>query len=165
MSIPSSAKGTVVSIYLPGIEAASVAPEKTPATISHHSGTALIVEDEHMVMEINSTIVEKLGYQVLEARTGKEAVEIAQTYEGRIDFALLDVILPDMSGSQIYPELKKARPDLKVIVCSGFSLDGPARQILNDGAETFLSKPFSVAALSSTLDEIFNKTHKGFSDL
>ena len=158
-------KGTVVSIFLPGIKAAAAAPEKIPATISHHSGTALIVEDEHMVMEINRTIVEKLGYQVLEARTGKEAVEIAQTYKGRIDFALLDVILPDMSGSQIYPELKKLRPDLKVIVCSGFSLDGPARQMLNDGAETFLSKPFSVAALSSTLDDIFKKSHKGFSEL
>ena len=158
-------KGTVVSIFLPGIKAAVTVPEKTPASISHHSGTALIVEDEHMVMEINRTIVEKLGYHVLEARTGKEAVEIAQTYKGRIDFALLDVILPDMSGSQIYPELKKLRPDLKVIVCSGFSLDGPARQMLNDGAETFLSKPFSVAALSSTLDDIFKKSHKGFSEL
>jgi CheY-like chemotaxis protein len=104
--------------------------------------------------------VEKLGYTVLEARTGKEAIQVAQDYDGQIDFALLDVILPDMSGSQIYPELKKLRPDLKVIVCSGFSLDGPARQILNDGAETFLPKPFSVAALSSTLDDIFKTSRK-----
>lgn len=152
--------GTTVSIYLPGVEAGEPVEQPKPAEISLHSGTALIVEDEHLVMEVNRAIVEKLGYTVLEARTGKEAIQVAQDYDGQIDFALLDVILPDMSGSQIYPELKKLRPYLKVIVCSGFSLDGPARQILNDGAETFLSKPFSVAALSSTLDDIFKPAIK-----
>lgn len=148
-------QGTTVSIFLPGIQRIETVAAKALPTLATRSGTALIVEDEHLVMEINRAIVERLGYQVLEARTGKEAVTMAQTYQGKIDFALLDVILPDMAGNQIYPLLIKARPDLKVIVCSGFSLDGPAREILNDGAERFLSKPFSVAALSSALDDIF----------
>jgi signal transduction histidine kinase/ActR/RegA family two-component response regulator len=148
-------RGTTVSIYLPGIERIETAAAKPPQALATRSGTALIIEDEHLVMEINRAIVKRLGYHVLEARTGKEAVHLAQTYAGKIDFALLDVILPDMAGNQIYPLLIKARPGLKVIVCSGFSLDGPAREILNEGAERFLSKPFSVAALSSALDEIF----------
>jgi CheY-like chemotaxis protein len=112
------------------------------------------VEDEHLVMEVNRSIVEKLGYQVLEAKSGIEAVRIAEEYEGQIDFALLDVILPDMDGSLIYPKLMAARPDLKVLVCSGFSLDGPAREILDSGAESFIQKPFTVAALSAILKKI-----------
>ena len=113
-----------------------------------------MVEDEHLVMEVNRAIIEKLGYHVLEAKSGKEAVRIAEQYEGRIDFALLDVILPDMDGSLIYPKLMAARPDLTVVVCSGYSLDGPARDILDNGAESFIQKPFTVAALSAVLKRV-----------
>ncbi|RJQ65631.1 MAG: PAS domain S-box protein [Desulfobacteraceae bacterium] len=147
-------QGTTVSVYLPRARWAQPVPEQQPRLRSRRSGTALIIEDEQLVMEVNRAIVEKLGYQVLEAKTGKEALHIARTYEGHIDFALLDVILPDTSGNQIYPKLKEILPQLKVIVCSGFTLDGPAREILNAGAESFLPKPFTVAALSSALDEI-----------
>jgi len=147
-------KGTVVSIYLPVARPARAENPKVRALPVHRSGTALIVEDEHLVMEVNRAIVEKLGYHVLEAKSGKEALLIAQTYPGTIDFVLLDIILPDMSGNQIYPKLKERLPHIKVIVCSGFTLDGPAREILNAGAQSFLPKPFTVAALSAALDEI-----------
>ena len=88
-----------------------------------------------------------------------EAIEIAGQYEGEIDFAMLDVILPDMDGSMIYPKLKEHRPELKVVVCSGFALDGPARQILESGAQSYIQKPFTVAALSAVLKKIFNQNH------
>jgi PAS domain S-box-containing protein len=154
-------KGTTVSIYLKGAESARTAPEETAPSNVPANGTALIVEDEHLVMEVNRAIVEKLGYQVLEARSGEEAVKIAKSYEGRIDFVLLDVILPDMDGSHIYPQLIEARPGLKVIVCSGFALDGPARQILESGAESFVQKPFTMAALSTVLKKIFKEDDNG----
>jgi CheY-like chemotaxis protein len=154
-------KGTTVSIYLKGAESARSAPKETAPSIVSANGTALIVEDEHLVMEVNRAIVEKLGYQVLEARSGEEAVKIAKSYEGRIDFVLLDVILPDMDGSHFYPQLIEARPGLKVIVCSGFALDGPARQILESGAESFVQKPFTMAALSTVLKKIFKEDDNG----
>ncbi len=148
-------KGTEVSIYLPAVTP-RVEIAEVPATYQAQSkGTALVVEDEQLVMEVNHALVKKMGYQVIEARSGDEAIRIARTHEGKIDFALLDVILPDMDGSRIYPELMAARPDLKVIVCSGFALDGPARQILDSGAESFIQKPFTVAALSAIIDKIF----------
>lgn len=149
--------GAVVSIYLPGAMVPREEAEKRSAQQVQRTGTALIVEDEHLVMEVNRAIVEKLGYRVLEAKSGREALHIARTYKGQIDFALLDVILPDMGGNQIYPKLMELLPQLKVIVCSGFTLDGPAREILNAGAQRFLPKPFSVAVLSKALDDIFNK--------
>lgn len=149
--------GTTVSIYLKGTKSKPIVAEKVEAFEIQRSGTALIVEDEHLVMEVNRAIVEKLGYHVLEARTGEKAIKLAESYEGRIDFVLLDVILPDMDGSHIYPQLVEARPGIKVIVCSGFALDGPARQILESGAESFVQKPFTMAALSAVLKKIFNE--------
>ncbi|MDA8138808.1 MAG: response regulator [Desulfobacteraceae bacterium] len=150
----SPGQGTTITVYLPGARLGPQIMGKQPAYGVHGVGTALIVEDEHLVMEVNRAIVEKLGYRVLEARSGREALHIARTFQGTIDFVLLDVILPDMGGNQIYPMLKEILPHIKVVVCSGFTLDGPAREIINAGAESFLPKPFTVAALSSTLDKI-----------
>jgi PAS domain S-box-containing protein len=147
-------RGTTVSIYLPGTKASESVAETVELYTPRRAGTALIVEDEYLVMEVNHAIIQKLGYQIVEAKTGKEAVAIARQYEGRIDFCLLDVILPDMDGSLIYPRLKEARPDMKVVVCSGFALDGPASEILESGAESFIQKPFTVAALSAVLKKI-----------
>ena len=150
-------QGTTVSIYLPGTEFKEQVSEKVEPYIAQKHGTALIVEDEHLVMEVNRALVEKLGYQVLEAKSGKEAIEITAQYEGDIEFALLDVILPDMDGSLIYPRIMEKRPNLKVVVCSGFALDGPARNILESGAQSFIQKPFTVAALSAVLRKIFDE--------
>jgi signal transduction histidine kinase/CheY-like chemotaxis protein len=149
--------GTTVSIYLKGAKSKPRIAEKIEAFEVQRSGTALIVEDEHLVLEVNRAIVEKLGYNVLEARSGEEAIALAKSHKGRIDFVLLDVILPDMDGSRIYPRLVEVRPDIKVIVCSGFALDGPARLILESGAESFVQKPFTMAALSAVLKKIFNE--------
>ena len=151
-------QGSTISIYLPGTQASEAVAETAEPYVARRTGTALIVEDEHLVMEVNHAIIEKLGYQVLEAKTGKEALAIAKNYDGRIDFTLLDVILPDMDASVIYPELMTARPEMKVIVCSGFALDGPASEMLDAGAESFIQKPFTVAALSAVLKKIFKDT-------
>jgi two-component system cell cycle sensor histidine kinase/response regulator CckA len=148
-------RGTTVSIYLPGTKPVEAVTEPAVVYTPQKTGTALIVEDEHLVMEVNRAIVEKLGYRVLEAKTGKEALAIAENYDGKIDFTLLDVILPDMDGGLIYPKLKQARPDVKVVVCSGFALDGPASEMLEAGAQSFIQKPFTMAALSAVLNKIF----------
>ncbi len=81
-------------------------------------------------------------------------ISIAKTFDGRIDLALLDIKLPDMEGGKVYPLIMAARPDLKVIVCSGYSIDGPAREIVNAGAQGFLQKPFSVIALSEKVKAV-----------
>ena len=81
-------------------------------------------------------------------------ISIAKTFDGRIDLALLDIKLQDMEGGKVYPLIMAARPDLKVIVCSGYSIDGPAREIVNAGAQGFLQKPFSVIALSEKVKAV-----------
>ena len=118
------------------------------------TGTILVIEDEEPVMKVSRIILEKMGYSVLEARTGQEAVDVVKTFDGHIDLALLDILMPDMNGNDIYPLIMEARPDLKVIVFSGYSIDGPAREILNAGAEDFIQKPFKMADLSEKLKKI-----------
>ena len=147
-------KGTVVRIFLPLIEDRIEKPTKTTLEPIKGTGTVLVIEDEEMVMDVNRALLEKLGYRVLGAKTGKEAVNIAKTFNGDIDLAILDIILPDMEGGAIYPLIMKARPNLKVIVCSGYSIDGPAQEILDSGAQDFIQKPFTVTEISEKLKTV-----------
>ena len=149
-------KGTIVRIFLPAVETPIKVPEKSkiePITIKG-TGTILVIEDEQIVMDATRMLLEKLGYRVLGAKTGKEAIEIVKTFDADIDLALLDILMPDMRGNAIYPFLMEARPNLKVIVFSGYSIDGPAQQILDAGAQDFLQKPFTIAAISEKLKKI-----------
>ncbi|KKL21823.1 hypothetical protein LCGC14_2441590, partial [marine sediment metagenome] len=120
-------KGTVVRIYLPAIEAEKKVKKEIitepKLDIAEGEGTVLIIEDEEMVMNVTRAVLVRLGYHILEAKTGKEAIEIAKTFDGQIDLALLDIKLPDIQGDKVYPLIMKARPNLKVIVCSGYSID------------------------------------------
>ncbi len=149
-------KGTVVRIYLPAVEAKEEAKAvKQPKTeIAKGEGTILVIEDEESLVYMFRQILEKLGYRVLVAETGKEAVALAKTFDGQIDLALLDIKLPDMDGGRVYPLIMEARPGLKVIVCSGYSIHGPAQDILDAGAEGFIQKPFSIAPFAEKLKEV-----------
>jgi len=147
-------KGTIVRIYLPAAEVEVKELKKPKVVAPKSTGTLLAVEDEEIVMDVNRAMLERLGYRVLEAKTGKEAIEIAKTFDGDIDLALLDIVLPDMNAKDLYSLMMEARPNLKVLVCSGYSIDGPAQDILDAGAEGFLQKPFSVSTLSEKLRKV-----------
>ena len=114
-----------------------------------------MIEDEDVVIEVTQVMLEMLGYRVMVAKTGKDAIHIAETFDGQIDLALLDIKLPDIDGRNLYPLIMKARPNLKVIVFSGYAIEGPAQKILDAGAQNFLQKPFSIATLSEKLKEVF----------
>jgi len=149
-------KGTIIRIYLRAIKAEEIKKEaivEYATEMPKGEGTILIIEDEEMVMNVIRAVLERLGYRMLEAKTGREAVEIAKTFDGDIDLALLDIKLPDIRGDKVYPLIMKARPNLKVIVCSGYSID-TARGILDAGAQDFIQKPFSVEKLSKKLKEV-----------
>jgi len=148
-------RGTKIQIYLPAIEIEVEKPKKTKAEATAGTGTILMIEDEDVVIEVTQEMLEMLGYRVMVAKTGKDAIHIAETFDGQIDLALLDIKLPDIDGRNLYPLIMKARSNLKVIVFSGYSIDGPAREILDAGAQDFIQKPFSIATLSEKLKEVF----------
>ena len=149
-------KGTTVQIYLPAMEREKEVKEakKPKIDLPKGTGTILMIEDEEMIMNVTHKILERFGYRFLGARNGKEAIDIAKTFDGDIDLALLDIKLPDMDGGKIYPLIKEARPDMKVIVCSGYAIDGPVQEILDEGAEGFIQKPFTLREISRELKKV-----------
>lgn len=147
-------KGTVVRIYLPAVEDKPKEIVKPKTELARGTGTILIIEDQEQVMDVTRTILKRLGYNVLTAGTGMEGVNIGRSYDGDIDLAIIDIYLSDMRGDVIYKLLMKARRNLKVIISSGYAFDGPAQEILNAGAQTFMQKPFKLAALSEKVKNV-----------
>ncbi|SPD76055.1 conserved hypothetical protein [uncultured Desulfobacterium sp.] len=153
-------KGTTVLIYLPAFKDVEIKKEEEKIRLEKGSGTILLIEDEDLVLDVCGAMLKNLNYFVLEAKTGAEAISIAKSFEGEIDLALLDIDLPDMDGGSLYPFLKEARKNLKVIVCSGYNLDGPVQEIIEAGAQGFIQKPFNFGALSKKLKEILGTDKK-----
>ncbi|GAF79734.1 unnamed protein product, partial [marine sediment metagenome] len=147
-------KGTVVRIYLPAVKVEVKEKERPKIKPAKGTGTILVIEDEDIVIDVICAMVERLGYRVLLARTGKEAVSIAKSFDADIDLAILDILLPDLPAKEVYTGIMEARPNLKVIVCSGYAIDGPPEEILDAGAQDFIQKPFSYATLSEKLKEV-----------
>lgn len=119
--------------------------------------TVLVIDDEERVRTTIQSLIEKLGYRVLGADSAGAALEQARTFDGNIDLALLDIKLPDMEGGNLYPLIKQLRPDMKVIICSGYSLDVHVEQILKGGADGFLQKPFALKTIADKIKEVLEE--------
>lgn len=143
-----------VNIYFPASESNQTTPETENTEQPEDKRTALVIEDEETEVGITRAVLEKLGYHVLEVKSGMEAVNLARTFEGEIDLVFLDIVLPDMGGEEIYSLLMEARPDMKLIVCSEYANDGLVKRLLDAGVQAFIQKPFTAATVSETLDEI-----------
>jgi PAS domain S-box-containing protein len=150
-------KGTAVSIFLPATEPGKKKEKEPPAELVRGWGTILVIDDEEMIVNMSRMILEELGYRVIGARSGREAVDLAKSFDGEIDLAILDFGLPDTSALRAYRLLKEARPNLKTLLCSGYAIGDPIQEILDAGADGFIQKPFSIAGLSEKLKEILDK--------
>lgn len=111
-------KGTVCHVYLSAVEVQEKEAKEQKTELARGTGTILVVQGQEGVMNTTRAILERLGYCVLGANSGMEAINIAKTFDGDIDLAILDIQLPDMRGKSAYTFIKEARPNLKVIVCS-----------------------------------------------
>ncbi len=146
--------GTRISIYLPAIEERGKTAKRDGPAFVRDAGVILLIEDEEMVRDVCCAFPEKMGYQVLKTNTGRGTMDTVEAFEGEIDLALLDMVLPGMGGKEIYRRLMEARPGLKVIVYSGFSVDGPVQEILDLGAQGFIQKPFTFERLGKKVAEV-----------
>ena len=116
----------------------------------------MIIDDEEMILEIGTTLLEELGYTVLKARDGGEALTIFQKDRERIDLVVLDMIMPGMGGSEVFKKLKEINRDIKVLLSSGYSNDGEASELMSRGCDGFIQKPFSIATFSRIIREILD---------
>jgi PAS domain S-box-containing protein len=147
-------RGTTFIIYLP-VSADESEKKLQPAAGSFGGdATILIVDDEKVVLEVGAKILKRLGYDVLEAGNGHHAIEIYKANADRIDLVILDVIMPGLSGAETFDELKRINPNVKVLLSSGYSMDGQAKRIMARGCDGFIQKPFNLQALADKLNEL-----------
>jgi CheY-like chemotaxis protein len=150
--------GANFSIYLPASEKVVEKLSESSDPIIEGSGTILLVDDEAMVLDVGGQMVNKLGYMVLTAKGGKEAIDLYQANKDKIDMVILDMIMPDMGGGESYDRLKEINPEIKVLLSSGYTIDGQAKQILERGCNGFIQKPFTLKELSKKIRKTFDST-------
>jgi PAS domain S-box-containing protein len=146
-------RGTVFSIYLPASDKPVVPEGKTtPKAVRGHE-TILLIDDEEVVLTVTRELLENLGYRVLPADNGQEGISLFRDQQQEISLVILDMIMPDIKGSEIFSQLREIDPGVKVLLSSGYSIDGQATQLIEKGCRAFIQKPYTVSELSQKVRE------------
>jgi PAS domain S-box-containing protein len=147
-------QGATFLLYLPSTDGVPNASPPSPTALQHGRGTVMVVDDEPMVLKVCARLVEKMGYEVLSASGGRQAVELLRQHGSRVALVILDMVMPDMSGPETFRALRALAPGLKVLLSSGYSVEGEAQELLSKGCSGFLQKPFDGPTLSARLREL-----------
>jgi PAS domain S-box-containing protein len=147
-------KGSTFHIFLPVSEKEVEKDKELKKCVENGTGNVLLIDDEEMIIDVGRKMIETLGYNVITANNGKDAIDVYKNCGNDIDIVILDMIMPDMGGKETYSYLKKINPDLKVLLSSGYSIDGQAEKIMEQGCNGFIQKPFSLTDLSQKLKEL-----------
>ncbi|MDD3148095.1 MAG: response regulator, partial [Candidatus Riflebacteria bacterium] len=145
--------GTSFRLLLPLALDETEIPESNSREFLRGKGRILIVDDEPMMRTIASEVLSELGYEILLAENGRQAVSVFSENAESVSLVILDMIMPEMNGKECFLELKKIRPDLRVIVSSGFTHDKDIEQMRDAGAGWFINKPFRLADLSKIVHD------------
>jgi PAS domain S-box-containing protein len=149
-------EGTTFNIYLPASDRPVTAARPRPDAVAVGTETILLVDDEETVLVVSGKMLEKLGYQVLIARSGNEALEQYRQHRDRVAMVILDLIMPGGGGGEIYDRLREVNPGVRVLLSSGYSLNGEARAIVERGCRGFIQKPFNLKDLSQRVREVLD---------
>jgi PAS domain S-box-containing protein len=141
-------KGSVFYVYLPATDQKSFAALQPSRRPEGGVGTILLVDDEETVLDVTARMIERLGYTVLTASSGGEAIEHFRQNADQVSLVILDMIMPNMGGGEVFDELKRISPRVKVLLASGYSMQGQAREIMSRGCFGFIQKPFTIEDLS-----------------
>ena len=150
-------QGARFEINLPASGKVVTNKEKTREEFIKGKETVLLVDDEEMIIDVAQRMLDKLGYKVFTARDGKEAVAAFRKHKQEIDVIILDMIMPKMSGGEAFDRIKEIKPEVKVLLSSGYSINGQASEILNRGCNGFIQKPFNLQNLSKSLRTILEE--------
>jgi PAS domain S-box-containing protein len=150
-------QGSTFSVYFPATDARPTVAAEKSCKPEEGFGTILLVDDEAVVLEVTAAMIRRLGYTVITAHSGREAVERYTEHADRISAVILDMIMPEMGGGEVFDQLKRINPRVKVILASGFSLEGQAREIMNRGCDGFLQKPFTLEDFSVRMRSLIGR--------
>ena len=150
-------RGTTFNVYLPAVDSV---PEDDPKPSQGEpvrgTETVLLVDDEAFVLDITEKILDRLGYRVVTASGGLEAIETFAADPDRFDLVILDMIMPDLCGGPTFDRIREIRPEVKVLLASGYSINGQAEAILERGCNGFIQKPYTMTALAGKVREILD---------
>ncbi|BAQ17133.1 cell cycle histidine kinase CckA [Methyloceanibacter caenitepidi] len=153
-------KGTAMRVFLPRYVEGAAEVDQEPAKLERKPekpkdltgrGTLLLVEDEDAVRSFAARALGTRGYEVLEASTGAEALEVFEEHEGKVDLVVSDVVMPEMDGPTLLKELRQKDPDIRIIFMSGYAEDAFKRNLDENEEFGFLQKPFDLKTLAATV--------------
>jgi len=148
--------GTTFFLYLPASKE-TIGEEIHPAApIETGKETILLVDDEEIILDVGEALLTSLGYTVLIAQGGHEAIDTLRSSlsSSPPDLVILDMIMPGMGGGETYDRMKEIHPTIKVLLSSGYSIDGQATEILKRGCNGFIQKPFTLGEISKAIREV-----------
>jgi PAS domain S-box-containing protein len=148
--------GTEFKIFFP-VTDKLIKQKKINETFISGNETILIVDDEEEILISAELALKKLGYKIITANSGAQAIKLYKKNINRIDLVILDIIMPEISGRETFLELKRIDPNVKVVLSSGYSREGKAKEILKEGAIAFLQKPYKLFELTNIINESIKK--------
>ncbi len=149
-------QGTTFDIFLPAVKGTPRDEQRPGEKIVGGHETVLLVDDEEWILDVGRQMIEKLGYRSLVAKGGKAALRVYEANKAEIDMVILDVIMPGMGGQETFEALKRINPHIRVLLSSGYDLDGQAADMVQRGKAGFIQKPFDMNTLSRKTREILN---------
>jgi PAS domain S-box-containing protein len=154
-------RGSTFHVYLPASGESIPNDQEIAPVFTRGHEKVLLVDDEEMILDIGQKILKAMGYHVSLAKSGKEAIDVYREQNGEIDLILLDMVMPDMCGGEAFDCLKAINPGVKVLLSSGYSLDGQAAEILKRGCNGFIQKPFNMEQLSQKIRDVLTQVQPG----
>jgi two-component system, cell cycle sensor histidine kinase and response regulator CckA len=146
--------GTTFNIYLPASEKEVVKEKTATGAIARGAETILLVDDEKMILEVSREMLEYLGYRVYAAGSGQEALAVYMEKRNEIDLVILDMIMPGISGGETFDRIREINSEIRVLLSSGYSINGEAKTIMDRGCNGFIQKPFQLEKLSQKVRDM-----------
>jgi CheY-like chemotaxis protein len=154
--------GTTFTLYFPAVYLKTRKEDHRSDEIMPGKGeTLLLVDDEPIIREMWGEILDEIGYHVLSAGDGEEALSVLEERDGAVDLVILDLVMPHKGGEEAFSLIRKRYPSMKVLVSSGYSENGEAKKVMERGADGFIQKPYQIRMVTAKLREILGGKEKG----
>jgi PAS domain S-box-containing protein len=151
-------RGTTLRVYLPLREVPAEREDDAPGAAARNGmGRILVVDDEEMVRSLAADYLSDLGYEVITAEDGQQAVERFADLKGEIDLVLVDLVMPRMGGRDCYRALKKMNPEVKTILSTGYGSNTLAQELLDEGMLGFIPKPYELLHLAEVVSRVLKR--------
>jgi hypothetical protein len=151
-------KGSTLKFYLPLQElAVSAVQEAASSPVVSGTETILLVEDDEAVRRVTKMTLEEMGYTVIEAMNGEQAIELLREKRGGVQLVITDVIMPGLSGVDVEQALREIEPGIKVLFVSGYAVDVLSQKGVSSGSINFMAKPLRLQAFSRKIREVLEQ--------